>query len=1127
MNAVALTDHGNMFGAINFFKACKKAGIKPIVGCELYVTPRSRFERGEAGDRKSANHLLTFATDFDGYLSLCKLSSIGYTEGYYRKPRVDHETLAKYHKGVIATTACLKGEIPEALIEGDEKRARSLIDTYMEIFGPENFYFELQDHGLTEQKQLIPIIRRLSQHYHRPIIATNDCHYVRKEDSGFHDVLLCIQTGKTLEDQKRFRFQGDEFYLKTPEEMYALFSEMREACRETVALAERCNSEIKLDQKLLPVYRPPDGMSIEDYLRKLTFDGLTRRYGTPTQQQIDRANTELQCIKNMGFSSYFLIVWDFIHYSKVNGIPVGPGRGSAAGSVVAYCLGITDIDPLEHGLIFERFLNPERISMPDIDIDFCFENRWRVIEYVKKKYGEKNVAQIITFGTLKPKNAIRDVGRAMSVPLAEVDKVAKLIPAMLKPDKGKTGIDTALANTPELKDLYESDPQKRQIIDYARQLEGMARHASTHAAGVVISDQDISDIVPVYKPADSNDIATQFTMTLVEEVGLLKMDFLGLKNLTIIENTLRSIRKNYGVEIDWSKISLNEPKTYELLRAGKTFGVFQLESSGMTSLVKRLGPTSFEDLTALLALYRPGPLGSGMVDDYVERKHGRKELRYDHPLLESILRETYGVILYQEQVMKIAQVLAGFTLGEADLMRRAMGKKKAEEMAKQRLRFREGCARSEIPEKLADHIFDQIDYFAGYGFNKSHSAAYAVVSFRTAYLKAYYPVDYLAALMTNAIGGKVEEMAAFFAEAKDSSIRILPPDINESEKQFTVSGGNIRFGLAAVKNVGENAVDAIMATREHGGPFRSFEDFCSRMDSSLMNSRMIDCLIKVGAYDSLGVRRSQLLSCYQRVLDIAAAVQKERESGQASLFDVFDEQEESSGQAPQSFAGAVSMPDLPEIPDREKLQYEKDLIGYYVSGHPLDAYMYDIAAFSSTKLARVSTLNDGREVTLVGMVSNVLQKQDKNGGTMGFVEITDLQASVEIIFFRDVFEKCRALLANDEVVVVTGRVSSRNGENKILAREAKAIEDVRERMTESIEISMGMESVRNGAMEELSRVLKSSPGRRPVKLLFVYADRGELSVELPKGSRVHLSNEFVRALQTLPGLKGVKFISRE
>ncbi len=1121
MKSVALTDHGNMFGCVNFYNQCKADDIKPIVGCEVYIAPEGRHKRGDVAQRRSANHLLLLADSYEGYLNIAKLSSIGYTEGMYYKPRIDHEVLAKYSKGVIATSSCLKGEIPEALVEGREDKAKKLIDSYLQIFGPDRFYFEIQDHDLPEQKTVIRYMREFAKHYQVPLLATNDCHYIMQEDCAFHDVLLCIQTGKTLQDDKRFKFTGDAFYVKTAEEMYQVFHEMPEACRETMAVAERCNCDLKFNQKLLPRFQPPEGQTIDEYLHYRTFEGLKERYKEPTPSQIERADMELACIQSMGFSSYFLIVWDFIDYARRNDIPVGPGRGSAAGSLVAYALKITDIDPIEHGLIFERFLNPERVSMPDIDIDFCYENRGRVIEYVKRKYGEKNVAQIITFGTLKPKNAIRDVGRAMNVPLQEVDRIAKLIPTLMKVEKGKTQFETALATIPELKQVYDNDATLRQVMDYAMSMEGMARHASTHAAGVVISDQDISDIVPVYKPADSTDIATQYTMGTVEEIGMLKMDFLGLKNLTVIENCIKHIRKNHQVEIDWQTIPLNEKATYRLLSEGRTFGVFQLESSGMTSLVRSLRPGTFEELTALLALYRPGPLGSGMVEDFVARKHGRKEVKYDHPLLEPILKETYGIILYQEQVMKIAQELGGFTLGGADLMRRAMGKKKASEMAKMRVQFVEGAKQKDIPEKVSNHIFQQIDYFSGYGFNKSHSAAYAVISFRTAYLKTHYPVEYLAAMMTNAIGGKVEEMVTYFGEARDMGLKVLGPDVNESDKNFTPRQKTVRFGLAGIKNVGDGLVESLVAEREKNGAFTDFEDFCTRLDPSLLRANTLDCLIKVGAFDSLGHRRSQLLDASEEIIALAQAKAQEKARGQISLFDAFASD---AGGAAVEMNHSVQLRNIPEIDERIRLQHEKELIGYFVSGHPLDAYEPDIQCFADFSITRIDQAEDGQICNFVGMISKITPKVDRNGGNMAFVEISDSGNTVEAIFFKDSYEKNRQHIIIDNVLMLRGRVQERNGEKKILANDTMPVAAMREKRTERLELRLDYEAAQNGLIDKLAALLKAEPGDKPVSLIVVTKEREtELRIDLSGRIKVRLTDNLIKSLHRTTGVRKVMF----
>lgn len=1126
MNAVACTDHGNLFGVLNFHDACQKAHVKPIYGAELYITPGNRRDRSAPpGRRTSANHILILAENAEGYRNLCKLSSIGYLEGFYRKPRIDFEALAQHSKGLIVTTGCLKGLVPEAISEDDIARARQYLGTFRDIVGPDNLYIELMDHGIETQRKVLPVLVQMAKREGLRMIATNDCHYLTRSDARIHDILLCIQTGTTLSDPNRMRYETEEFYVKSPEEMYAIFADYPEACRETLAIAERCNVELEFGQSLLPVYHPPDGSTPEQYLRKLALEGLRERYANPTDEHFARLEHELSVISRMGFASYFLVVWDFVHYAKLNGIPVGPGRGSAAGALVAYCLGITDIDPLAHNLLFERFLNPERVSMPDIDIDFCYEKRGKVIEYVRRKYGERNVAQIITFGTLKPKNAVRDVGRVLGVGLDKVDKIAKLIPDMLKAEKGTKAIDVALRDSAELKALYDNDPEARQLIDYAREIEGMSRHASTHAAGVVICDRDLSDVVPLYKDADSQDIVIQFTMTGAERLGLLKMDFLGLKNLTIIENTLRSIRKNYGIEIDWAKIGLDDPKTYKLLREGRTLGVFQLESDGMTRLVRNLRPECFGDIVALLALYRPGPLGTNMHEEFVACKNKQKEVVYDHPALEPILRDTYGMILYQEQVMQIAQTLAGFTLGQADLMRRAMGKKKKEEMEKIRADFIAGATQRGVERELAERIFDKIEYFSGYGFNKSHSAAYAVISYRTAYLKAHYPVDYLAALMTNAIGDKVEEMEKYFLEANDLGVKILPPDVNESDKHFTVSHGNIRFGLAAVKNVGEAAVEAIVAAREKGGPFRDFEDFCMRTDLSLLNARMIESLIKVGAFDSLGLRRSQLLASYQQIIDGIEQRKREQEAGQTSLFDLLSDNDAGASSCARGWDASLA-PDIPEISDEEKLKYEKELLGYYVSGHPMEAYAPDIEAFATASLSQLSSkARDGDDVAIVARVDRINRKTDRQGRQMAFVEMSDTFSSVEAIFFAKAYEKFMPLLIPDDVLWVKGRLDLRNSTPKILVDDAQTIDDIRRKRPFCVEavLRAGSHPTDLPSLEDLKKLLAKFKGPKPFRCSVSFPGRGDLQVEFPRKYAVTVDNAFIKALGRFAGVAKIRF----
>jgi DNA polymerase-3 subunit alpha len=829
---------------------------------------------------------------------------------------------------------------------------------------------------------------------------------------------------------------------------------------------------------------------------------------------------ELGVINRMGFASYFLIVWDFIDYARRSGIPVGPGRGSAAGSVVAYCLRITDIDPIEHNLLFERFLNPERISMPDIDVDFCFENRGRVIEYVKQKYGQSRVAQIITFGTQKPKNAIRDVGRALNVPISEVNKLVGLIPTMIKTEGKEKEFDALMRGVPEFKQAYDTDPVARKLIDISKRLEGQIRHASTHAAGIIISDRDLTDIVPLYRPPGTDDVAIQYTMGIAEEIGLLKMDFLGLKNLTIIENAVRWIRKNHGVEVNWDAISLDDPKTYEFLSEGNTFGVFQLESSGITEVVRRLRPSCFADMTALLAVYRPGPIESGMVDDFVERKNGRQEIRYDHPLLESILKETYGTILYQEQVMQIAQVLAGYSLGEADLMRRAMGKKKKEEMDKQRQKFIDGASARGIDPALAEAIFNNIDKFAGYGFNKSHSAAYAVLSFRTAYLKAYYPVEYTAALMTNAIGGKVEDMADFFADARRLGIRILQPHVNESQGEFTPLPGNkVRFGLKAIKGLGEGVVQSIVQERTENGPYESFKQFCRRMPPGVLNTRVLESLIKVGAFEGLGKSRARLLAVYQDELAASMEIAQLRAQGQEMLFGDLDEEGSHSPNGSASFGD----PNSDEVSDEQRFGWEKELLGHYVTGSPLDAYQADIEQLSTHMISRLSEGKDGELVRVIGEITALTIRPDRKGNNMAWVTITDLSSSAELMLFASSFEENREHLVRGETCLFVGRISRRNDEAKLVVNRVLPVVAARMKAVQALELQLVVDALRDGTLSRVREYAQRFSGRTP--LLVAVGNAGvSLSLPLTKNYRVSLDNELLKALQRLPGLNRIRYL---
>ena len=897
MPAIAITDHGSMYGVIDFYKSAKKHGIKPIIGCEVYIAPKSRHEKS-AVEGESSYHLILLAENQQGYQNLIALVSKAYSEGFYYKPRVDKELLRQHNEGLICLSACIAGEIPQYLLKGNKEKAENVVQEYIDIFGKDNFFIEIQDHGLPEQKSTNPILAEFAQKYQIGLVATNDLHYINKDDSEFHDVLLCIQTGKTVDDEYRMRFPNNQFYLKSPDEMKLLFGKYQEALSNTVKIAQRCNVEFVFGHLHLPEFPMPEGKTDNEYLCQLCQERIFKRFKEDNNEIRDRLNFELNVIAKMGYASYFLIVWDFINYAKENNIAVGPGRGSAAGSIVAYLLGITNIDPLKYGLLFERFLNPERVTMPDIDIDFCYVKRAKVIEYVAKRYGDDHVAQIITFGTMAAKAAIRDVGRALNMPYSDVDKVAKMISNEL----GIT-IDKALKNNQELSDAYESDGNVKKLVDLARQVEGLPRHASTHAAGVVIAKNPLNTYVPLQNNANDGFLITQYDKDRVEELGLLKMDLLGLRTLTVISDALELIKQNNGISIDIDEIDLNDVKTGEMLAVGDTAGVFQMESTGMTALVKELKPECFADLIPLVALYRPGPLGSGMVADFIDGRHKRKVVSYLHPLLEPILEDTFGVILYQEQVMQIASVLGGFSLGQADLLRRAMGKKKHDVLEAQKETFLEGAMAKGLDKKLAEEIFELMAHFADYGFNKSHSAAYALVAYQTAYLKAHYPQEFMAAMLSSVMGTN-DKIGFYIERCKYMGIDVLPPDVNASLASFSVDENAIRFGLAAVKNVGENAIVNLINARQDKGAFTSLVDFCTKVDMRVVNKRVIESLIKCGAFDSFGNKRSQLFNILEKAVEVAAQKQKDELTGQLGLF----------GEVEMQQVDDISLPNIPEWP---------------------------------------------------------------------------------------------------------------------------------------------------------------------------------------------------------------------
>lgn len=1036
MDSIAITDHGAMYGAVEFYKAALEAGIKPILGCEVYVAEGSRFTKEGKGG--GYYHLVLLAENNEGYHNLIKLVSYGFTEGFYYKPRVDKELLRKYSKGIIASSACLAGEVPRNILNVSYEKAKETALEYLDIFGEGNYFLELQDHGIWEQKLVNEALVRMSRETGIPLICTNDSHYIYKEDAEPHDILLCIQTGKTVLDEDRMRYEGGQFYVKSPKEMYDLFSFAPEACANTARIAERCNVSFTFHELKLPRFDVPDGKTAEGYLREICYAGFAKKYPAAKEEWKERLEYELTTIENMGYVDYFLIVWDFIKYAKDNGIIVGPGRGSAAGSMVSYCLSITTIDPLKYDLIFERFLNPERVSMPDIDIDFCYERRQEVIDYVIRKYGEANVAQIITFGTMAARAAIKDVGRALAMPYAEVDRISKMIPTEL----GIT-IEKALKMNPDLKHAYEEEADTKRLIDTSLRLEGLPRHSSTHAAGVVICREPVMEYVPL--SANDGQINTQYTMTILEELGLLKMDFLGLRTLTVIQSAVQEIERIHGIRLNMEELPENDSMVYDMICQGKTEGVFQLESGGMKQFMRELQPRCLEDMIAGIALYRPGPMD--FIPKYIKGKNAGGKVQYTHSKLEPILENTYGCIVYQEQVMQIVRDLAGYSLGRSDLVRRAMSKKKASVMAEEREKFIygdgdevPGCVKNGIPIEAAEKIFDEMTDFAKYAFNKSHAACYAVVGYQTAWLKAHYPVEFMAALMTSVMDNAAK-VSGYIEECKKMGIQLLPPDINEGYRQFSVSDGKIRFALAAIKNIGKGAVDALVAEREKNGKFTSLTDFCNRMEGGEWSVRGIEGLIKGGALDSFGGFRSQYMAIYKEILAGIGHARKNNIEGQLNLFDMGGDE---------SFQQTDELPSIREFPPKEKLAMEKEALGIYVSGHPLAEYEEQLRRkISNTSMdflpdeegSHHTQIEDSTKVIVGGMVAGVSVKYTRNNDKMAFITLEDFQGSMEIVVFPKVYEKCAPLLQEDAVLLIHGRASvSADGEGKVIAADIKNLE---------------------------------------------------------------------------------------
>ncbi len=1113
MESLALTDHGNMFAAINFYQKASKAGIKPIIGYEAYLATGSRKER-EGGQ----HHLTLLAANYEGYKNLLKLATAAYLEGFYYKPRIDKEILARHSKGLIALSGCLKGETASLILHGDFEAAVRTAGEFSEIFGKDNFFLEVMVNALPEQSEANKGLLEIASRTGIGVVATNDVHYIEKEDARVQDVLLCIGTGKVLSDEKRMRFGSDEFYFRSPAEMVHLFRDIPEAIRNTTEIAARCNVKIPLGEEHFPRFHSGRDIPNDQLLRELCEEGLKRCYPEGDEEARKRMEIEFEVIKSMGFVNYMLLVWDFVRYAKENGIPVGPGRGSAVGSIICYLLDITEVDPLKYNLLFERFLNKDRISPPDIDIDFCKEKREEVLNYVRNKYGRENVAQIITFGTLGSRAAVRDVGRVLGLPYADVDRMAKLIPT------GVSSLKEAIESTPELKDLYETNDTARELFDISMKVEGLVRHSSTHAAGVVVADAPLVEYVPLYKPSEkgngeSNGVSTQYDMKSIAELGLFKMDFLGLKTLTIIEKAVEIIERTTGKRLDVKRIPIDDTETFDLLSRGQTRGVFQVESQGFTSLLKRLKPGRIEDLIAALAVYRPGPLGSGMVDEFVKCKHDPSCIRYPHPLLEDVLKETYGIPVYQEQVMQIANVLAGFSMTEADLLRRAMAKKIPEEMEKYRDRFVEGAVKKGVERETAERIFEQISYFAGYGFNKSHATAYAMIAYRTAYLKAHYPTEYMAALLTYEMND-TSKLIEYLDECKSLGIEVLPPDVNESYEGFTVIGPKkIRFGLGAVKRVGGKAIASIVKARKTGGRFRDLVDFCERVDTRLVNRQVIESLIKAGAFSSIGAKRAQLMEVLDEAMHIAEKRRKDFLRGQTSLFASLEE-------AGEMEVPTIEMPDVEEWAEPVLLAHEKAALGLYVTNHPLARYEKFLKTYTTATSRELAEVGDGRSVVIGGMVVGVRKLVTKKGETMAYVDVEDLDGITSVVVFPDLYKNVRELLTEDQLLVVGGRVDIRDERISVRASLINLLEKAPQEFVKRVEIDIEAgedpEHLRS-LLYEIRDVLSSHPGTCTV---FANVKCKGTVVQVQIDSRYHVtpSEALLEELQRIAGPNHVRFV---
>ncbi|WP_273266102.1 DNA polymerase III subunit alpha [Flexistipes sinusarabici] len=1115
VKAAAITDHGTMHGIVDFYTQALKNNIKPIIGCEVYVAPDDRKNRNYSKQEDKNYHLILLAKNNKGLKNLQKLVSIAQLEGFYYKPRIDKEVLQNHSEGLIGLSACLAGEPQKHILNNDFKKAKEAALEYRDILGKDDYYLELQENGMAEQKIVNKGLINISRETDIPLVASNDCHYLNKGDDKAHQILMCIQMQETISSTNKLEIHSDQLYVKSPEEMWEAFAEVPEACENTLNIAERCNVSLNFDDLHLPEFDIPEGYSANSYFEHIAKQGLHKKLADiPADKHkayYERLNRELEIIKMRGYAGYYLIVWDFINYARENNIPVGPGRGSGAGSLAAYAMGITDIDPIRFNLLFERFLNPERESMPDFDIDFCMNKREQVIKYVVNKYGDDRVAQIVTFGKLLARGVIRDVGRVLEIPLKTVDKIAKLIP-----EKPNMTLKKALKEDPDLKNNIESVENGRELLEHALKLEGLLRNAGMHAAGIVISDKPLVEYVPLCK-GQNNEVVTQFEKNTLEKVGLVKFDFLGLKNLTVIDEAVQRVNTNNSTKLDINKIPLDDKKTYEMLSSGNTTGVFQLESTGMRNLLKKIKPTTFEDIIALVALYRPGPIGSGMLDDFVKRKHGTQEISYILPELEPILKETYGIIVYQEQVMQIAQEIGGYSLGNADLLRRAMGKKKPEEMKKHKQIFLygdknlgiEGAKGRGYDLEIAENIFSLMEKFAEYGFNKSHSAAYAMVAYQTAYLKTHHPIEYMAALMTCELD-KGEKVVSFIEECKRMGIEVLPPDINKSCKDFTIDDGSIRFGLGALKNVGYGAIDCIVEERENNGPFKSIYDVCKRVDLRQANKKVFEALIKAGALDDFGKNRRQLLQVLETAIDLGQKKQKYKKEGVVTIDDLLKDANGDDDDEDEFY------PDVEEMPENELLKFEKEILGFYITNHPLSTYSAVLDLFSM-KTTELSGYSDDTQVTLGGIVKAIKTHITKKGERMAFVTLEDIEGTIDLVVFPSVFREHLRNIEEDRILIVKGKYNSDEEKESVLVEEIYEINEAIETLADSLLIKLNMIGFTEERLNKLKNIITRYQGTLPVKLEIDNPTKYKLSIEAGENFAVKPSLSLFKQIEDLLG----------